>query len=125
MSVGHVRPRAGTRPESGRRKDDQRLSQEVPSATNHHDCSPDELAPPAVPGTTDVDDVTRAVCVVDELPGLPELAAGIDAAVESRGMVESHPDLVNRVRELIEQTERTSSMGQGMMLTASSVRDIV
>lgn len=44
----------------------------------------------------------KAVRSAQVCPGLPELVAEIEAAVESRGMVASHPDLVNRVRELIE-----------------------
>ncbi|WP_420119898.1 helix-turn-helix domain-containing protein [Nakamurella sp.] len=92
----------GPRPDSGGRQDDEQSDQEVPSVTNHDDCSPDGLAPSQVLGSSVVDDVTRAVCVIEELSGLPELVDEIEAVAASWGMVASHPDLVNRVRELIE-----------------------
>lgn len=72
----------GPRPDSGRRQDDQRPRHEVPPATNHDGRSPDGLAPPPVPGSSVVDDVTRAVCVIDELFGLPELGSPVEREVD-------------------------------------------
>lgn len=92
----------GPRPKSVRRQDDRRPTQEDPSATSQGECSPDEIAPLAVPGASVVDDVTRAVCVLDELSSLPELVDEIEATVEWRGIVAPHPELLKRVQELIE-----------------------
>ena len=46
--------------------------------------------------------VTRAVCMVDELDGLPELIEEIELAGRPRGSIKFETELAARVRELIE-----------------------
>ena len=90
---------------TGSRSESEELEEEV-SFPSVSDVPSDE-----VPGEGSVESpvvetiaeaVTRAVCMVDELDGLPELIEEIELAGRPRGSIKFETELAARVRELIE-----------------------